>query len=112
MNATLRGEWAGSIPREYLEWIARGRRVWAPHYTLHKTLMGLCDTVRWTGNEQALDILTRWAGWFYRWTGQFSRQELDDILDIETGGMMEAWADLYGFTGSEQHLELMRDFPL
>ena len=35
------GEWAGSIPEKYLDWAARGKHVWAPHYTLHKTLMGL-----------------------------------------------------------------------
>ena len=37
------GEWAGSIPEKYLDWVARGKQVWAPHYTLHKTLMGLWD---------------------------------------------------------------------
>ena len=26
------GEWAGSIPEKYLDWIARGKTVWAPHY--------------------------------------------------------------------------------
>ena len=80
------GEWAGSIPERYLGWVARGKRVWAPHYTLHKTLMGLCDMAAYAGNEQALDILVKWAGWFLRWTSQFSRQELDEILDVETGG--------------------------
>src|SRR6185503_7749334 len=37
------GEWVGSIPEKYLDWVARGKPVWAPHYTLHKTLMGLWD---------------------------------------------------------------------
>ena len=26
------GEWAGSIPEKYLDWIARGKTVWAPQY--------------------------------------------------------------------------------
>ena len=34
------GEWAGSIPPEYLDWIAQGKTVWAPHYVLHKNLHG------------------------------------------------------------------------
>ena len=101
------GEWAGSIPEKYLDWIARGKQVWAPHYTLHKTLMGLCDMAAYAGSEQALEVLVQWAGWFHRWTGRFSREELDEILDVETGGMLEAWANLYGLTGSEEHLELM-----
>jgi len=104
------GEWAGPIPEKYLDWIARGKRVWAPHYTLHKTLMGLYEMAAHAGSEQALHVLTRWADWFYRWSGQFSRQEMDDILDVETGGMLEVWAELYGLTGREEHLELMRRY--
>ncbi|MBN1876392.1 MAG: glycoside hydrolase family 127 protein [Anaerolineae bacterium] len=102
--------WAGPIPEKYLDWIARGKRVWAPHYTLHKPLMGLYEMAVLAGNEQALDVLSRWADWFYDWTGQFSREELDDILDVETGGMLEVWADLYGITESPKHLELMRRY--
>ncbi|MBQ2557501.1 MAG: glycoside hydrolase family 127 protein, partial [Lachnospiraceae bacterium] len=37
------GQWAASIPEKYLAWIARGKQVWAPHYTVHKTFMGLVD---------------------------------------------------------------------
>jgi DUF1680 family protein len=101
------GEWAGSIPPTYLDWIARGKRVWAPHYTLHKTLMGLYDMYALTGNGQALDILINWAHWFHRWTGQFTRTQMDNILDVETGGMLEVWANLYGVTGQQEHLDLL-----
>ncbi len=101
------GEWAGPIPERYLAWIARGKAVWAPHYTLHKTLMGLQEMHALTGNEQALEIVVAWAGWFHRWTGRFSRAQMDDILDVETGGMLEVWADLYGVTGRQEHLDLM-----
>jgi len=104
------GEWAGSIPEKYLDWIARGKKVWAPQYTLHKTLMGLYDMAAYAGNEQALDILIKWARWFYRWTSQFSREELDEILDVETGGMLEAWADLYSVTGKQEHLDLIHRY--
>lgn len=104
------GEWAGSIPEKYLDWIARGKRVWAPHYTVHKTLMGLYEMAAFAGNEQALDILKSWAGWFHRWTGQFSREQMDDILDVETGGMLEVWANLYALTGDVEHLDLVRRY--
>ncbi len=104
------GEWAGSIPEKYLDWIARGKRVWAPHYTLHKTLMGLIEMYNLAGNEQALDILVKWARWFHRWTSQFTRQQMDDILDVETGGMLEVWADLYAITGREEHLDLIHRY--
>jgi DUF1680 family protein len=104
------GEWIGSIPEKYLDWIARGRKVWAPHYTLHKTLMGLYDMYEFGQNKQALEVLDNWASWFHRWTGQFSREKLDDILDVETGGMLEVWANLYGVTGKPEHLELIQRY--
>ena len=43
--------WAGSIPEKYLDWIARGKQVWAPHYTVHKTLMGLVDMYKLAGDD-------------------------------------------------------------
>ncbi|MGH2346496.1 MAG: beta-L-arabinofuranosidase domain-containing protein [Chloroflexota bacterium] len=104
------GEWVGSIPETYLDWVARGKRVWAPHYTLHKTLMGLWEMYSLTGNEQALTVIKNWARWFHRWTGQFSRAQLDDILDVETGGMLEIWANLYGVTGSPEHRDLIERY--
>jgi DUF1680 family protein len=104
------GEWAGSIPAHYLEWVARGKQVWAPHYTVHKTLMGLLEMYALSGNEQALEIVTNWARWFHRWTSQFSRQQLDDILDVETGGMLEVWANLYGITRKQEHLDLLQRY--
>jgi DUF1680 family protein len=104
------GEWAGSIPEHYLDWIARGKKVWAPHYTLHKTLMGLHEMFALAGNEQALEIMVSWARWFHRWTGRFSRAQMDDILDVETGGMLEVWANLYGITGKQEHLDLVQRY--
>jgi DUF1680 family protein len=86
------GEWAASIPEKYLDRIAAGERVWAPHYTIHKTFMGLLDMYTLADNEQALTIAVNWAKWFLRWTAKFSREEMDNILDVETGGMLEIWA--------------------
>lgn len=104
------GEWCGPIPEKNLEWAANGASVWAPQYVLHKTLMGLFDMFRYAGNEQALEIMVRWAEWFHRWTGRFSRDEMDELLDVETGGMLEVWADLYSVTGDAKHLELLQRY--
>jgi uncharacterized protein len=104
------GEWVGSIPEKYLEWVVRGKRVWAPQYTLHKTLMGLWDMHAIGGNDQALEILARWAHWFHRWTGQFTAEQMDHILDTETGGMLEVWANLAGLTGEREHYELLQRY--
>ncbi len=104
------GEWAATIPEKYLDRIADGKRVWAPHYTIHKTFMGLLDMYLLAGNEEALDIAKNWSKWFVKWTAKFSREEMDDILDIETGGMLEIWAILYGITKEKDHLTLMERY--
>ncbi len=104
------GEWVASIPEKYLHWTAQGKPTWAPHYVIHKTLMGLYDMFAWAHNDQALDILQKAARWFHRWTDVFSRQQMDDILDVETGGMLELWANLYGITGKQEHLDLVHRY--
>jgi len=104
------GEWVGSIPPAYLDRIARGQDIWAPHYTMHKTLMGLWDMYKYAGSAQALEILVNQARWFHRWSATFSREQFDEILDVETGGMLEIWADLFGATGDKAHRELMERY--
>lgn len=99
--------WAASIPEKYLHWIARGKGVWAPHYTVHKTFLGLVDMYRYGHNEEALQIAHDFARWFLAYTDDKSRDELDNILDVETGGMLEIWADLYEFTGDDMYLTLI-----
>ncbi len=105
------GEWCFTIPEKYLWWIRDGKSIWAPHYTLHKTLMGLADACEYAGIEQAADIARGAAKWFLRYTEGISRDEMSDLMDrTETGGMMEAWADLYRLTGDEDFAELMRRY--
>jgi len=104
------GEWVCSIPPAYLDRIARGQDIWAPHYTIHKTLMGLWDMYQYAGNLHALDILVKQARWFHRWSATFSREQFDEILDVETGGMIEVWANLFGATGDQSHRELMERY--
>ncbi|MHA7964221.1 beta-L-arabinofuranosidase domain-containing protein [Paenibacillus sp. CAU 1782] len=101
------GEWLAAFPETFMHRLIVGKWVWAPHYTIRKLLMGLLEMHKLAGNEQALHILKGMASWFHRWTAGFSREEMDDLLDMETGGMLEAWADLYGITGDETHRVLM-----
>ncbi len=104
------GEWAGPFPETYLHRIAAGRTVWAPQYTLHKLLSGLFDQYAVAGSQLALDVLVRFARWFSRWTDPLTRDQMDDLLDVETGGMLEVWANLYGVTGDAAHAELVRRY--
>ncbi|MEU4160853.1 beta-L-arabinofuranosidase domain-containing protein [Actinoplanes sp. NPDC026670] len=101
------GEWIAPFPEKHLERIAAGQTAWAPQYVLHKLLAGLLDMAVSGHNTQALEILTRAAKWFSRWTAPMSREQLDDILDVETGGMLEVWASLFQLTGDLEHQELV-----
>jgi hypothetical protein len=104
------GEWLGSIPEKYLELVAKGRWVWAPHYTVHKTFMGLMDAYAHIGSTKALELAENWAKWFHRWTASFSTERMDEIMDVETGGMLEIWAELLGATGKAVYRELMERY--
>lgn len=104
------GEWAAPIPEKYLHWLAKGQSTWAPQYVLHKVLMGLHDMHVYGGSAMALDVADRFGDWFHRWTRDFSRRHMDDILDVETGGMLEAWADLYGATGAKKYADLIERY--
>jgi len=104
------GRWVGPIPEKYLDWIAKGKPVWAPQYTLHKVFMGLVDMYLYAGNTKALEIADKFADWFLDWSGQFTREKFDDILDVETGGMLEVWAELLHITGKEKYKTLLERY--
>ena len=104
------GQWAASIPEKYFDWIARGKSVWAPHYTVHKTFMGLLDMYKYAGNKEALDVAVEFSKWFDEYTASKTREEMDDILDFETGGMLEIWADLLEYTGGERYKRLIERY--
>ncbi len=101
------GKWVGPIPEKYLHWIAQGKAIWAPQYNLHKLFMGLVDMFNYAGNQKALEIADNFADWFFEWSGKFTREQFDDILDHETGGMLEIWAELFEITGKEKYKVLL-----
>lgn len=105
------GEWAGSIPEKYLDLMAKGKAIWSPQYTIHKTLMGLYDMYRLAGSEQALQVLDKFADWFHRWTGkQIANNNAGAIYGGETSGMLEIWANLYGLSHKQKYLDLMERY--
>jgi len=74
-------------------------------------MMGLFDMYRYAGNQTAMKILEGCTEWFYNFTNDISRELMDEMMDLEeTGAMMELWADLYGETKNEKHLELMKRY--
>lgn len=101
------GKWCGPIPEKYLYWIGEGRMIWAPQYNLHKLFMGLLDVYEYMQLPLALEIAEKLADWFYEWSGSYTREQFDNILDVETGGMLEIWVQLYQITGNDKYKTLM-----
>lgn len=101
------GKWVAPIPEKYLYWIGEGRSIWAPQYNMHKLFMGLVDTYIYMGIKEALEVADNLADWFLDWSGKYTREEFDNILDVETGGMLEEWAELYNITGDEKYKSLL-----
>lgn len=101
------GEWVGSIPEKYMRLMAEGRPMWSPQYTLHKTLMGLYDVYAVMGNKQALEVLDKFANWFHRWTDEMIGQNnAAAIMNGETSGMLEIWANMFGLAHTDKSLSL------
>lgn len=104
------GKWVAAIPEKYLYWIAEGKQIWAPQYNIHKLFMGLLDMYQLAGNSRALTIAECLADWFYEWSGRYTQDKFDDILDMETGGMLEIWCELYAITQDEKYRELAQRY--
>lgn len=104
------GEWMWAIPPSFLRRLERGLDVWAPQYDMHKTLMGLVDVHRELGDERALTIATRAAAALLRWVRGIDEEAFQRILDVETGGMLEVWADLLEITGEDIYRELLERY--
>ncbi len=101
------GEWVFPIPFTFLTRMAAGHSVWAPQYDLHKTLMGLVDVARELGIARARDIAHRASQPLLRWARTFDTDQFQQILETETGGMLEVWADLLEATGDTSYRELL-----
>ena len=104
------GQWACPIPEKYLYWIGQGRNIWAPQYNIHKLFMGLIDVYQYMDYQPALVIAENLAEWFYNWSGEYTDEQFDDILDVETGGMLEIWAQLLQITGKEMYRTLLNRY--
>lgn len=100
------GRWAGPIPEKYFEVLTTDRYIWSPQYTIHKLLMGLIDTYKYTGNEEALEILSGMGDWFLDWTRNMRVRCPDAIFKGEQAGMLEVWADAYAVTGDKKYLKI------
>jgi uncharacterized protein len=81
-----------------------------PYYCVHKTLAGLLDVWRHTGNTQARTVLLALAGWVDTRTARLSASQMQAMLGTEFGGMNEVLADIYQQTGDGRWLTVAQRF--
>ena len=83
---------------------------WVPWYTEHKVLNGLKDAWVLGGSAQAKDVALRLADWVGDVTSALTPEQLQRMLSVEHGGMMDVLAELYSLTGNPRYLETSRRF--
>lgn len=79
--------YVSAFPDELFARLDKRQKIWAPFYTLHKIMAGLLDMYCYTGNTQAMNILTGLANWVDLWTAARSEEHMQAILTTEYGGM-------------------------
>jgi DUF1680 family protein len=84
--------------------------MWSPWYVEHKLFAGLRDAYRITGNQTALEVEKKFAGWVESVIGGLDDKDTQKMLDTEFGGMNEVLADLYADTGDQRWLKLSDRF--
>jgi len=99
-----------AYPESLFDRVDAGQRVWAPYYTLHKIMAGLLDAYEHCGNQQALDVDEKIAGWLEFRVGRLSHDQMQAALKNEQGGMNEVLANLYAATGKADYLKLAEAF--
>jgi DUF1680 family protein len=81
-----------------------------PYYAIHKTLAGLLDVYRWTGDENAKTVLLAFAAWVDARTTKLSYSQMQTMMKTEYGGMNEVMADIYHQTGDKKWLTVAQRF--
>ncbi|SHM82881.1 hypothetical protein SAMN05444266_111199 [Chitinophaga jiangningensis] len=107
----------GGVPNGKVVWdeVAKGnvaevKKRWVPWYNVHKTYSGLLDAYRITGSAQALRMLTGMCNWALQLTAKLSDAQMQEMLQVEHGGMNEVFAAMAQITGNQQYLHLARRF--
>jgi uncharacterized protein len=83
---------------------------WVPWYTEHKVLNGLKDAWILGGNTQARGVTLRMADWVDSITSGLTPDQLQTMLKVEQGGMMDVLVEIYALTGNPRYLETSRRF--
>ena len=79
-------------------------------YQVHKVLAGLLDMYLFCDDAPALEVAKQLGDWACHAAGPFHDAQLQQMLNVEHGGINEAWADLAALTGERKYLQLAERF--
>ena len=99
-----------AFPETFFDRVEARQRVWAPYYTLHKIYAGLLDVYNYCDDDQALVVCKKMGDWAITRNSRLTDAQLQNMLGEEQGGMNEALANLYAFTGDEKYLKISLRF--
>ncbi len=77
---------------------------WAPFYNLHKMFAGLRDAWIYAGNEDAKSLFLKFCDWGIDLTANLSDEQMQEMLNMEHGGINESYADAFQISGDEKYL--------
>ena len=83
---------------------------WVPWYTEHKVLNGLKDAWILGGSAKARDVALKLADWVDSITAGLTPEQVQAMLSVEQGGMMDVLVELYTLTGNPRYLGASRRF--
>src|SRR3984957_18557248 len=99
-----------AFPESFFDRLEAGLSVWSPFYMIHKIMAVMIVQHELAGNTQALEVAARlgdWVGWR---TGRLSYAHMQQILEIEHGGIAESLTNLYRLTGDASYLRTAERF--
>jgi len=109
-QAAMKSGYLSAFPVEFFDRLREREQVWAPFYTIHKIMAGLLEMYVHCGNEQALEIAQKMAGWVDLYTEALSYEHMQRVLGTEYGGMGETLCNLYAITGKQDYLQIAHRF--
>jgi DUF1680 family protein len=99
-----------AFPESFFDLLEAGRPVWSPYYMIHKYMAGLIDQHELAGNTRALEVAARLGDWVCWRTGRLPYAHMQQILEVEHGGIAEGLANLYRITGERRYLQAAERF--